>query len=83
MWTITMAMSEEDDQTRADAFLDADGTRYHGWGRARRNPMDPDRPKIGDEIAAARALEDLVRQLRACAEHDVEEFEGHAVHIVV
>jgi hypothetical protein len=83
VWTIEMVFTESPDHTRADATLETGFRRYHGWGRARRNPMDPDRPKIGEEIAAARALEDLVGQLRGTAEHDIEDFEGRPVHVHV
>lgn len=83
VWTVDIAFTEDDEHTRADAILDAGAHRYHGWGRARRNPIDPDRPKIGEEIAAARALENLVVQLRGEAEHDIEDFEGHSVHVHV
>ena len=83
VWTIDLAFTEDETHTRADALLRAGAALYHGWGRARRNPDDPDRPKIGEEIAAARALENLVVQLRGAAEHDIEDFEGHAVHVHV
>jgi hypothetical protein len=83
VWTIELVFKEDEKHTRADANLRAGAARYHGWGRARRNPVDPDRPKIGEEIAAARALENLVVQLRAAAEHDIEEFEGQSVHVRV
>ena len=83
VWTVDIAFTEDEDHTRADALLEAGADRYHGWGRARRNPIDPDRPRIGEEIAAARALERLVVQLRGAAEHDIEDFEGHTVHIHV
>ena len=81
VWTVEIAFTEDDEHTRADALLEAGAARYHGRGRARRNPLDPDRPKIGEEVAAARALEHLVVQLRGAAEHEIEDREGHAVHI--
>ena len=83
VWTVAIVFTEDEDHTRADAILEAGVGRYHGWGRARRNPIDPDRPKIGEEIAAARALENLVVQLQGAAEHDIEDFEGHSVHVHV
>lgn len=81
IWSVDIAFTEEGDETRADALLDIDGTHHHGWGRARRNPHDPDVPRVGEEIAAARALEDLARHLLGEAEHDIEEFEGRPVHV--
>ncbi len=81
VWTIEVTFDESSSHTRADAYLDAGRERYHGWGRARRNPTDPDRPLIGREIAAARSLEDLVGQLKLAAEDDIELIEGHDIQI--
>lgn len=64
VWTVDITFTETEDRTRADAVLEAGTDRYHGWGRSRRNPVDPDRPRIGEEIAAADALESLVAKLR-------------------
>ncbi|HEX4818809.1 MAG TPA: dsRBD fold-containing protein, partial [Acidimicrobiales bacterium] len=72
---------EVQDQTDADALLEAGAIRYRARGRARRNPRDPRRPQIGEEVAAARALEGLATQLRRAAEHDIETVEGHPVEI--
>lgn len=80
-WTVCITFTEDEDHTRADAVLEAGTVRFHGWGRARRNPSDPDRPRIGEEVAAARALETLVRRLRGAAEEDIAEFEGRPVNI--
>jgi hypothetical protein len=39
---------------------------------SRRNPSDESEPRIGDELAAARALSDLAHQLMAAAASDIE-----------
>ena len=44
-----------------------------GRGSARRNPVDPQVPKIGDELAAARALSDLSHRLLEVAAEDIEQ----------
>jgi hypothetical protein len=44
-----------------------------GAGGARRNPVDPAVPKIGDELAAARALSDLSHRLLEVAAADIEQ----------
>lgn len=80
-WPMEVVFTENDDATRADIIIDVAGRHYHGWGRARRNPIDPDVPKIGEEIAAARALTRLSQQLLAAAAEDIEGFEGHAVSV--
>lgn len=80
-WPLEVVFTEDDDATRADIIIDVADRHYHGWGRARRNPHDPDVPKIGEEIAAARALTRLSQQLLAAAAEDIEGFEGHAVSV--
>ena len=82
-WPLHVVFSENDEATRADVIVDVDGRHYHGWGRARRSPTDPDVPRIGEEIAAARALNSLALQLLAAAGEDIEDFEGHPVFVHV
>jgi hypothetical protein len=83
VWTVEVLFTEDDDSTRADARLSAGGRALNGWGRARRNPADPDVPAIGEELAAARALSDLAHQLVHEAATAVERFEGHPVNLRV
>lgn len=80
-WPLVITFTEDGHVTRADAILDVGGRHYHGWGRARRAPADRDVPRIGEEVAAARALADLSRALLADAETDIEELEHHAVTV--
>jgi hypothetical protein len=79
VWTIEIVFTEDEDLTRADACLLASGRTYTGWGRARRNPADPDVPAIGEELSAARALADLSHSLLHEAADAIERFEGHPV----
>lgn len=81
VWTVEIVFTEEGESTRADAILEGGPTRYRGWGQAQRNPRDPDVPRIGGEIAAARALEDLVKKLLATAEDEIAEHMGERVSI--
>jgi len=83
VWTVEVIFTEDDDRTRADARLNAGGRVLNGWGRARRNPADPDVPAIGEELAAARALSDLANELVHEAARAVERFEGHPVDLRV
>jgi hypothetical protein len=78
-WTVTIVFSESDAKTRADAVLAGAPDELRGWGRARRNPIDPDRPAVGEEIAAARALSDLAHHLLERAAQRIEEWEGNEV----
>lgn len=80
-WPMEVVFTENDDATRADVIIDVAGRHYHGWGWARRNPHDPDVPKVGEELAAARALSRLSQQLLAAAAEDIEDFEGHTVTV--
>ena len=80
-WTVTITFAEEDDKTRADAVLQGAGDGAVGWGRARRNPTDPDVPAVGAEVAAARALFDLGHHLLELAAHRIESWEGQTVHL--
>ena len=80
-WGVAVVFTEDDEKTRADAILQLGDRRFHGWGRARRNPLDPDVPRIGEELAAARALSDLSHQLVHAAAEAVEGFEGHEVRL--
>ena len=63
VFTVEVEVVEHPGHTEARAQLDLGGELQGGWGRARRNPTDPDRPRIGDELAMARALSDLAHHL--------------------
>ncbi|HVC26276.1 MAG TPA: DUF1876 domain-containing protein [Acidimicrobiales bacterium] len=81
VWTIEIAFSEDGERTRADAWLRSGSRRLSGWGRSRRNPVDPDVPAVGEELAASRALSDLAHQLVNEALDSIELFEpGPAEH---
>jgi hypothetical protein len=80
-WTVEIVFSEDEDKTRADARLTGGIDDLQGWGRARRNPDDPDVPAVGEEVAAARALSDLAHHLLEQAAHRIESWEGHPVQL--
>jgi hypothetical protein len=67
-WSLEFVFDETDDETRAKATVEVEGTPLTGWGRARRNPTDPRVPRIGEELAAARAVE-------------IEQFTAREVHV--
>ena len=83
IWTVEIAIEETPDgHTEAKALLDAAQDRHFGgWGRARRNPADPEMPWVGEELAAARALSDLAHNLLDAAARTIEEHEGHASRV--
>jgi hypothetical protein len=73
-WTIQVSIDEEGDDTYADAVLSAENkTEMHGRGVSRRHPRDESVPRIGDELATARALSDLAHQLLSIAAGEIEE----------
>ncbi len=81
VWTLEIVFTEDEDRTRADAFLQGGTLEIRGWGRARRNPGDPDVPAVGEEIAAARALHDVAQHLLERASSLIEGWEGHQVRL--
>lgn len=81
VWNVEIGLNEDETHTRADAILVIGDRRFHGWGRARRNPSDPDIPRIGEELATARALSDLAHQLLHTAAEDIQAFEGRPVEV--
>lgn len=83
-WHIDVTFSEDDIRTDATATLELpDGTQLRADGHARRNPADPAKPKIGEEIASARALSDLVHQLLDKAAGEIEEVTHKPAHLHV
>ncbi len=81
VWTTEIVFTEVGETTRADAVLDCGFAQYRGWGQAKRSPDDEDVPRIGREIAAGRALEDLVRKLLKTAEHEIADQTGEQFHV--
>jgi len=81
IWTVNIVFTESEGKTRADAILEGAPEQLHGWGRARRDPKDPDVPAIGEDVAAARALSDLAHQLLEQAARRIELFEHRHVEV--
>lgn len=79
-WTVEILIGEVDRRTYAEAQLyDEIGDDLVGVGTARLHPGDPDVPEIGDEIAVARALNDLGQRLLSAAGGDLESVTGEQV----
>jgi hypothetical protein len=81
VWTVELTIEESADETEARAVLVAGERRLGGWGRARRNPADPQLPAVGEELAVARALSDLSHKLLDEAAATIETHEGRQVHV--
>lgn len=81
-WNVEIHIGEEGSETYARAQVrteDADVLR--GEGTARCNPADANVPKIGDEIAVARALSDLSHKLLHKAAEELEAVVRQPVHL--
>ena len=81
-WHMDVEFQEDDSNTEAAVMLTLpDGTELRTSGRARRNPADPKLPQIGEEIAAARALLDLVHDLLDKASREIETATHKPAHL--
>jgi len=74
--TLSIHLAEDETNTVATAVLDLRGDHFEAVGRARRNPSDPAKPVIGEELAIARALRTLEAQITESAEDKIERFLG-------
>ena len=75
--TLSIQLTEDENTTVATAVLDLRGDHFEAHGRARRNPIDPVKPVIGEELAIARALRGLESQITDAAEDKIERFLVH------
>lgn len=75
-WIVDLDIEEdrEDRCTLAVARLRRDGTSLEGTGTAHRHPRDLDLARVGDDLAAARALVELASLLQADAGQVLEKF---------
>jgi hypothetical protein len=76
-WTIDVIIGEDEGRTYAEARLhDEIDNSLVGLGRAWLHPSDHDVPEIGDEVAVARALNDLGHRLLITAAGDIAQVTG-------
>ncbi|HET6755144.1 MAG TPA: DUF1876 domain-containing protein [Jiangellaceae bacterium] len=81
-WNVEIQFEEDESLTSAASLLQLpEGPALQGRGQARRNPADPAQPQIGEEIAAARALSDLVHQLLDKAAAEIEDVTHKPAHL--
>ena len=71
---IKLHMVEDRTTTIVHTVLDLRGDHFEATGKAKRNPADPPVPVVGEELAVARALQDLSGQLIEAAQHKIETF---------
>lgn len=75
--TLSITLEEDETTTVATAVLELRGDHFEAKGQARRNPVDPVKPVIGEELAIARALRRLESQITEAAEEKIERFLVH------
>ena len=71
---ITLHVVEDDTNTVVHTVLDLRGDHFESTGKAKRNPLDPPSPLVGEELAVARALQELAAQLIEAAQVKIEDF---------
>lgn len=72
-WTVQLSFDEDSDRTHAVAQVRLpSGQELRGHGQSRRNPMDRPMPRIGEEVAGARALSNLAHELLELAATEIE-----------
>ncbi|AUY52461.1 MULTISPECIES: DUF1876 domain-containing protein [Streptomycetaceae] len=80
-WHIEMEFREEGPRTAAAALLRlSDGSELRAHGYTSRHPSDPEQLRVGEEIAAARALNDLASQLLTKAHGEIQEVSPVPTH---
>jgi len=81
-WNVVIDIDEQDGRTRAVARLHmGDTDPLVGVGLARLNPVDPDVPEVGDELATARALSELSHHLLDVAADGLEQVTHHPARL--
>ncbi|MGR0319423.1 DUF1876 domain-containing protein [Agromyces sp. ZXT2-3] len=81
-WSIAVEIDEDENHTVAEASVRTpSGQDVTGVGKADRNPLDPNVPDIGDELAVARALRNLSERLLHATERDITSVTGEPSHV--
>ena len=70
---IDVRIDEDTINTLAFAEMDIGDEHFEATGRARRSPEDRSIPIVGEELATARALENLTLQVMAAAQGKIDQ----------
>ena len=80
-WHIELEFQEDDQHTRAAAMVRLpDGTEVRAQGHASRHHIDSNQPRVGEEIAGARALNELATRLLTKAHGEIDQESGRTSH---
>jgi hypothetical protein len=76
-WHVELEFQEDDQHTKAAALVRLpDGTEVRAHGRASRHRTDSNQPRVGEEIAGARALNELAMELLNKAHGEIDDASG-------
>ncbi|KUO10969.1 DUF1876 domain-containing protein [Streptomyces sp. DSM 15324] len=82
-WHVELEFKEDDQHTSAAALVRLpDGTEVRSRGHASRHRVDSNQPRVGEEIAGARALNELAMQLLTKAHEEIDEASGRTSHSI-
>lgn len=79
---VDLRLEEDSDHCEARATMATAAGTFEGIGRARRNPVDPVVPMIGEELAIARSLAHLATQLEEAANQVIAAHETRPLHLI-
>jgi hypothetical protein len=80
-WHVELEFKEDDQHTDAAALLRLpDGTEVRAHGHATRHRVDANQPRVGEEVAGARALNELAMELLSKAHGEIDEASGRTSH---
>ena len=80
-WHVELEFQEDEQRTRAAALVRLpDGSEVRAHGHATRHRTDSNQPRVGEEIAGARALNELAMQLLTKAHEEIDAASGRTSH---
>lgn len=71
-WSVQLGFEESEVRTKAFVTLKTGKRMLEAYGIARRNPVDPNLPRVGEDLAVARALSKLAHELLSDAAAQLE-----------
>ncbi|GAA1253901.1 DUF1876 domain-containing protein [Streptomyces aureus] len=80
-WHVELEFEEDTHRTRAAALVRLpDGSEVRAHGYASRHPSDTNQPRVGEEVAGARALNELAMKMLTKAHDEIDEASGRTSH---
>ncbi|AWW42599.1 MULTISPECIES: DUF1876 domain-containing protein [Streptomyces] len=84
-WHVELEFEEDDLHTKSAALVRLpDGSEVRAHGHASRHHTDENQPRVGEEIAGARALNELAMLLLTKAHDEIDAVTGrtsHPIHV--